>query len=72
MSVWDRIERRVRRLLGRGWGASEFIKRYAANYSDAWGTAEIRLTRSDRGGSWKAFGDQIRSDCWNRGVQRAS
>lgn len=37
MSVWDRIERRVRRLLGRGWGASEFIKRYAANYSDAWG-----------------------------------
>lgn len=37
MSVWDRIERRVRRLLGRGWSASEFINRYAANSSDAWG-----------------------------------
>lgn len=40
MSVWNRVERRVRRWLGRGWSASEFRNRYAAKSADAWGYLE--------------------------------
>lgn len=35
--MWNRLKRRVRRLLGQGWGADEFAVRYAAGRDDAWG-----------------------------------
>lgn len=35
--MWNRLKRRVRRLLGQGWGADEFAVRYAAGRADAWG-----------------------------------
>jgi len=35
--MWWRVKRRVRRLLGWGWSADEFLRRYRRGKADAWG-----------------------------------
>ena len=35
--LWQRITRRIRTLLGRGWSATEFERRYQATQQNAWG-----------------------------------
>jgi SAM-dependent methyltransferase len=35
--MWLRLRRRLRRLLGLGWSADEFLRRYRRGKSDAWG-----------------------------------
>ena len=47
---YRRVQRRLRRLLGLGWSAQEFVQRYAAKSNDAWGYLQSpeHAARSER------------------------